>query len=81
MIYGTGQLLVRWKNNGKSQDILVVWLSLGKTIYYYFTLHNTIKQMNRISELFSDKKIVDKIQRRLPKLFHLAELESSRAGN
>ncbi|MBI3753187.1 MAG: ThaI family type II restriction endonuclease [Deltaproteobacteria bacterium] len=36
--------------------------------------------MNRISELFSDKKIVDKIQRRLPKLFHLAELESSRAG-
>lgn len=36
--------------------------------------------MNKISELFSDKKLVDKIQKRLPKLFHLAELESSRAG-
>lgn len=36
--------------------------------------------MNKISELFSDKTIVEKIQNRLPKLFHLAELESSRAG-
>jgi len=36
--------------------------------------------INKISELFSDKIIVTKIQNKLPKLFHLAELESSRAG-
>jgi len=37
--------------------------------------------MNRkIRELFSDKELVAKIQNKLPKLFHLAELESSRAG-
>ena len=36
--------------------------------------------MNRkIREIFSDKEIVVKIQNKLPKLFHLAELESSRA--
>lgn len=33
-----------------------------------------------IAELFWDSMIVQKIQRRLPQLFHLAELESSRAG-
>ena len=33
-----------------------------------------------IREIFSDKKLVAKIQHKLPKLFHLAELESSRAG-
>lgn len=31
-------------------------------------------------EIFEDKNLVDKIQRRLPYLFQLAELESSRAG-
>jgi len=31
-------------------------------------------------ELFEDKKVVEKVQRRLPYLFQLAELESSRAG-
>jgi hypothetical protein len=36
--------------------------------------------MKKIEELFADKKIVKKIQKKLPKLFHLAELESSRAG-
>jgi len=37
--------------------------------------------MNRkIREIFSDKELVIKIQNKLPKLFHLAELESSRAG-
>jgi len=36
--------------------------------------------MKKIEELFTDKKIVEKIQRKLPKLFQLAELESSRAG-
>lgn len=37
--------------------------------------------MNRImKELFDDKKLVAKIQNKLPKLFQLAELESSRAG-
>ena len=36
--------------------------------------------MNQIRKLFSDKIIVAKIQNKLPKLFHLAELENSRAG-
>lgn len=33
-----------------------------------------------IAELFTDGSIVSKIQKRLPELFYLAELESSRAG-
>ena len=33
-----------------------------------------------IIEIFEDKKLIEKIQRRLPYLFQLAELESSRAG-
>lgn len=35
---------------------------------------------NRLSELFEDRKLAEKIRRRLPYLFQLAELESSRAG-
>ncbi len=35
---------------------------------------------NRLIELFSDESIVEKIKRRLPYLFQIAELESSRAG-
>jgi len=35
---------------------------------------------NRLTEIFEDEKLVEKIKRRLPYLFHLAELESSRAG-
>lgn len=35
---------------------------------------------NKILELFSDKVLVQKVQAKLPKLFQLAELESSRAG-
>lgn len=34
----------------------------------------------RLVEIFEDKKLVDKIGKRLPYLFQLAELESSRAG-
>jgi hypothetical protein len=34
----------------------------------------------KIAELFTDDKLVAKIQERLPSLFYLAELESSRAG-
>ncbi len=33
-----------------------------------------------ITDLFTDKRLVVKIQARLPELFYLAELESSRAG-
>ncbi|MFN3814244.1 MAG: ThaI family type II restriction endonuclease [Aquificaceae bacterium] len=33
-----------------------------------------------IVELFGDKRIVDKIKRRLPYMFQLAEMESTRAG-
>jgi hypothetical protein len=33
-----------------------------------------------ISELFNDGTLVQKIQNKLPGLFQLAELESSRAG-
>jgi hypothetical protein len=35
---------------------------------------------NRSIEIFEDEKLVEKIKRRLPYLFQLAELESSRAG-
>lgn len=36
--------------------------------------------MSSISELFDDVSLVDKIKRKLPKLFYIAQLESSRAG-
>lgn len=36
--------------------------------------------MPNISELFEDAQLIKKIQERLPKLFQIAELESSRAG-
>ncbi len=35
---------------------------------------------SRLVEIFEDKKLVGKIKKRLPYLFQLAELESSRAG-
>jgi hypothetical protein len=35
---------------------------------------------SRLIEIFEDKKLVEKIERRLPYLFQLAESESSRAG-
>lgn len=35
---------------------------------------------NYIIDLFTDNKMVEKIQKRLPYLYHLAELDSSRAG-
>ena len=35
---------------------------------------------SRLAEIFEDEKLAGKIQRRLPYLFQLAELESSRAG-
>jgi len=35
---------------------------------------------SRLVEIFEDEKLVEKIKRRLPYLFQLAELESSRAG-
>lgn len=35
---------------------------------------------SRLIEIFEDAKLIDKIQKRLPYLFQLAELESSRAG-
>lgn len=36
--------------------------------------------IEQIKELFADQKLVTKIQKRLPELFQIAELESSRAG-
>ncbi len=36
--------------------------------------------IEQIKQLFSDKVLVTKIQKRLPELFQIAELESSRAG-
>jgi len=35
---------------------------------------------SRLIEIFTDEKLVAKIKRRLPYLFQVAELESSRAG-
>lgn len=36
--------------------------------------------LESVYELFSDKEIIEKIKKKLPKLFRIAELESSRAG-
>lgn len=35
---------------------------------------------SKLIEIFTDKKLVEKIKKRLPYLFQLAGLESSRAG-
>jgi len=35
---------------------------------------------SHLIEIFEDEKLVEKIRKRLPYLFHLAELERSRAG-
>jgi len=35
---------------------------------------------SKLIEIFEDGKLVEKIRKRLPHLFYLAELESSRAG-
>lgn len=35
---------------------------------------------SRLIEIFEDKKLTEKIKKRLPYLFQLAEIESSRAG-
>lgn len=35
---------------------------------------------SKLIEIFTDKNLVEKIKKRLPYLFQLAELESSRAG-
>ncbi len=35
---------------------------------------------SRLIEIFDDEELVEKVKRRLPYLFQLAELESSRAG-
>lgn len=36
--------------------------------------------LNRLIEIFEDEKLIERIQKRLPHLFQLAEFESSRAG-
>ena len=36
--------------------------------------------LNKIDDLFTDDCVIRKIQKKLPKLFQLAELENSRAG-
>ncbi len=36
--------------------------------------------LNYLAKIFEDKKLIDKIKKRLPYLFQLAEIESSRAG-
>jgi len=35
---------------------------------------------SRLGEIFEDRQLVEKIKKRLPYLFQLAELKSSRAG-
>lgn len=39
-----------------------------------------VKISNRLAEIFEDERLVEKIKSRLPYLFQLAEVESSRAG-
>jgi hypothetical protein len=47
---------------------------------YIFEVLEMKRIDNEIRNLFEDKPLVEKIQKRLPYLFQLAELESSRAG-
>jgi len=49
-------------------------------IHYFAQKMWGIKMSSLLAEIFEDKKLVKKIKRRLPYLFQLAELESSRAG-
>ncbi len=37
--------------------------------------------MSKLTELFEDSELIQKIQSKLPLLFEMAELQSSRAGN
>jgi hypothetical protein len=41
---------------------------------------NKVEMDQHLNELFNDKELIAKIQNKLPFLFHIAELESSRAG-
>jgi len=43
-------------------------------------LYSEGSMTSRLFEIFEDKELVGKIKKRLPYLFQLAELESSRAG-
>ena len=36
--------------------------------------------VGKLIEIFTDRNLVEKVKKRLPYLFQLAELESSRAG-
>ncbi|KKQ23548.1 MAG: hypothetical protein US35_C0003G0006 [Parcubacteria group bacterium GW2011_GWA2_37_10] len=36
--------------------------------------------INHLVEIFNDSELIDKIKTRLPYLFQIAEMESSRAG-
>jgi hypothetical protein len=47
---------------------------------YVLEVLERIYMENEIIKLFEDKPLVEKIQKKLPYLFQLAELESSRAG-
>jgi hypothetical protein len=47
---------------------------------YLNTDNKRKKMIEQVKKLFADKKLVKKIKKKLPQLFHLAELESSRAG-
>ncbi len=38
------------------------------------------RKHSHLKEIFEDEKLIEKIRRRLPYMFQLAELESSRAG-
>ena len=47
---------------------------------YAVSLREEQKMSSRLIEIFEDTKLVNRIKNKLPYLFQLAELESSRAG-
>ena len=47
---------------------------------FYIWRSRELVMSNRLIEIFEDESLVEKIKRRLPYLFYVAEIESSRAG-
>jgi len=63
-------------------EVIAVLFRVDKTSYTLSRQQKDreIKMPSRLIEIFEDTRLVEKIKNRLPYLFQLAELESSRAG-
>jgi len=64
------------RQNFSFSEILYILKTLSKIAIK----NRGVKMSNRLTEIFDDEKLIERIKRRLPYLFQLAELESSRAS-